>query len=544
MSRIRWLLLLCTLLACARLASEVSAKYFGAPGLAAEPQQPKAASQSLSDEQPQAEAPQGQRTSSMAQTALVAPRASSRPQARRRQNKKHQQRKEHKKPQAIQKSAPRTPAPPTSLTAATAAPQAAPVPPTSLTAATAATDIAAMTGQPWFYEQVSDPQGFAAFRLAVEAQQARGLSRAPDHEHGVHGRWLIFWLAGDAFGLGNFVAGAAGALLLAAVTNRTFGILDPRMDFCGWTTSPLCSWSAALPNYVETLVRNFALPKKKRDPAWDGWSKQVKYIAVGRPGCPFVPDLKCNERFAGDVSSAKIVVVVSMGWFGDFLLTNPYYESVLRQAFTKKLASGREELDFFGPISRWIYAPNQEIQTEVDEYVNKQLRQPDGRISVCVLNRWGGPGEARKISKCLAELQKSSWWPRQGAAFHVATVQNKYRHSFKEHYEKEGNTVSWPDWPARGRLDALRHRGYDVKAYKEMLLLGRCHIAVLPNGGSTFSYMPTSMYHSVALRDVFYRANDSRLDCKDLEMKPYRTLYPDARPVVEGKCYAIPCHAG
>lgn len=48
---------------------------------------------------------------------------------------------------------------------------------------------------------------------------------------------------------------------------------------------------------------------------------------------------------------------------------------------------------------------------------------------------------------------------------------------------------------------------------KDMLLAGRCHVLVAPNGGSTYTYTPGAMYHSIALRDAPKKAN-----CSDLPL--------------------------
>ena len=48
---------------------------------------------------------------------------------------------------------------------------------------------------------------------------------------------------------------------------------------------------------------------------------------------------------------------------------------------------------------------------------------------------------------------------------------------------------------------------------KDMLLAGLCHVLVAPNGGSTYTYTPSAMYHAIALRDAPKKAN-----CSDLHL--------------------------
>merc|ERR1712194_1773 len=267
--------------------------------------------------------------------------------------------------------------------------------------------------------------------------------------------------------------------------------------------------------------------EKKRPAGGSKLVKQIKGISVGRGPCTFLPQLKCVDDLNGDVSKKKIVVVVSMVWFGNFLLTNPMYERRLRAAFDNTLASGRRVPDLYGPISRWAFAPRLEIESELEAQIPKRRSDSQGLpLSVCVQARWGLETEMIKIERCLDDLEKETWWPGNGIIFNVVTTSEEFRSNFSSRFAKRG-IISSPKWP---KITTIQEQ--ELVAYKDMLALGRCDIAILENGGSTFSYLATSMYHSLALRDVYYEkvpGGPISMDCRNLHTKAYEKLYPDAR---------------
>jgi len=207
-------------------------------------------------------------------------------------------------------------------------------------------------------------------------------------------------------------------LLLSCLTNRTFAVVDSHMDFCNWTSSPICNWTASVPNEITEAIKTYFVPEKKRPPDVNGLVKQIKGISVGRGPCTFLKELKCMHDLNGDVSKKRIVVVVSMVWFANFLLTNVFYTQRLERAFGRVLASGRHVTDFYGPLARWAFAPRAEIETELEAQIPKRRIDSESLpLSVCVQARWGLETEMIKIDKCITDLEQQSWWPGNNVFF-------------------------------------------------------------------------------------------------------------------------------
>jgi len=148
---------------------------------------------------------------------------------------------------------------------------------------------------------------------------------------------------------------------------------------------------------------------------------------------------------------------------------------------------------------------------------------------VCVQGRWGTGAELKKASRCVNALLREPWWPKGITVLHVGSMKEDFRIRVRKKYKHgDDREVHWPAWDS----DVKRQKD-DVTAYKDMLLMGRCHIAVLANGGSTFSYMPTAMWHTIALRDAGVGKNT----CAGLRSLPFDKLFPSPRQQLEKKCF-------
>eukprot|EP00913_Durusdinium_trenchii_P006670 g6268.t1 len=148
---------------------------------------------------------------------------------------------------------------------------------------------------------------------------------------------------------------------------------------------------------------------------------------------------------------------------------------------------------------------------EIENYVGSHLRSES--VSVCLQGRWGSRTEFENGKACIDEMMAAPWWPGT-LVIHVASMSNNFREKVKATYP--GVNVTWPSWDA-----SVRAQKDDSTAYKDMLLTGKCHILVAPNGGSTYTYTPTAMYHSVVVRN--------KPNCSDLPFLPYWKLFPEPK---------------
>merc|ERR1712232_16343 len=289
-----------------------------------------------------------------------------------------------------------------------------------------------------------------------------------------------------------------------------------------WTASPVCDWSRSLPKRLHDLALRAVRGKAAGE-------ADVINVDLG-PKCMYKRWIKCAGRPDGDVSDKELVVVSSCTFFANVLLENPHFAVRLRAAFERRLPSGDKRLEFMGPLARWLYAPSAPLKKEIDDYVEANLRG-NGKVSICISGRAGDKAELERIASCITGLRASPWWPKnRTTAFHVSTVRGAFRTMVRKRYAAD--EVYW----LRQRVAlSTGTTNSSVTSFKEMLTFGRCHIAVIENGGSTFSYLPTGMYHSVALRDAGGHHRGS-LNCRDILSLPYSKLFPDARSHLSKKC--------
>jgi len=378
--------------------------------------------------------------------------------------------------------------------------------------------LPSFTPEAWFLQDPKvEPPGFAAFRKQIEAVQAKGFAN-PDSV-----RWIVF----SGFnGLGNWMLGVSSALLAAGVTGRAFAVLEGP-DVCTWMDSPLCAWTKeAPPKIVEAAESRL---KKKPSKKITG---QVDLLPVYWKGCSW-QKLRCANKYGGDVSNKGILVFMSGAWGGEVLLQNPVFAPKLRKAFERRLPAGvgRDErviLDIYAPLSRWIFSPSAAVLKDMNTYAMDAGLSMPGVMSICIQGRWGTGSELSAAATCVDALLAEPWWPKENkTVLHVASMKESFRKKVRERYSAQKITASWPDWDAhvKGQKD-------DAAAYKDMILAGRCTFAVLPNGGSTFTYASTAMYHTVAIRD----AGAGKNTCHGLPQLPYEKLFPEPRVQLDKKC--------
>merc|ERR1712232_1538650 len=171
---------------------------------------------------------------------------------------------------------------------------------------------------------------------------------------------------------------------------------------------------------------------------------------------------------------------------------------------------------------------------ELSGYIGTRLRG-NCQISVCVQGRHGTPRELERTTRCLDHLLASEWWPsgEVTTALHVASLSSGFRNKISRRYATHPHVrikVHWPRWD-----EVITKEAWVESSFKSSLLSGSCHVSVVENGGSTFTYVSTAMFHSVALRDV--GNNNHKANCENIRAFRYEELFPDARDGVDGRCY-------
>lgn len=344
-----------------------------------------------------------------------------------------------------------------------------------------------------FQDPVVDPPGFRAFQRELEEQQ-RSLRSKKDPQ------WLIFCF--KPHGIGNWMLGLASALLMAWLTGRLFAHMgNPRS--CEWfgAKSPLCRWQEDfLPQKLRERVQDFvsnplSTKVKMRD---------LEHLKIYWKGCSY-------RRVCKEMKFKQILVVTSGAWFGELFLDHTLFSQRMQAAFHRTARDKAVIADIYAPLSRWLFSPGSELQQEIENYVGSHLRSES--VSVCLQGRWGSRTEFENGKACIDEMMAAPWWPGT-LVIHVASMSNNFREKVKATYP--GVNVTWPSWDA-----SVRAQKDDSTAYKDMLLTGKCHILVAPNGGSTYTYTPTAMYHSVVVRN--------KPNCSDLPFLPYWKLFPEPK---------------
>ncbi|CAJ1327920.1 unnamed protein product [Effrenium voratum] len=365
------------------------------------------------------------------------------------------------------------------------------------------TDERPRTSSAWFLQDpMSEPPGFPAFRREVEAQQRSAT------------QWVVF----SGFnGIGNWMLGAASGLLISALLHRGYAVLGAKGasgGLCHWMRSPLCDWEA--PEWVMAKVRRqlelLKEQRKRRSAKAAKYEEGVEVMQILWKGCKF------ERLLCGQVSSKPILLLLSGAWLGEVLLQNPAFQPRMQSAFQRQVDAGRDILDVYGPLSRWLFGPSPEVARDLDSYVAKHLRS--GKVSVCLQGRWGNSQELRDGKRCIDTMMAQPWWPGK-TVVHVASMKASFRSKVQEAFAGDSKvSVVWPSWDAK-----VRGQRDNLQAYQDMLLAGRCQVVVAPNGGSTFTYASTAMYHSVSLRD----AGRGKMNCSNLPWLPYEKLFPEPR---------------
>merc|ERR1712216_63317 len=365
-------------------------------------------------------------------------------------------------------------------------------------------EVRSLAGQPWFREAVVDPPGFKAFKDSFESfMKTKPTSSS---------RWI---LARDpeACGLGNTMMAIASAIILAALTGRRFGYWGKRIKFCGWMDSTVCAWiKQTPPEILETASKYWNLPSDDLHALHD----PVRKVAVEPRGCEGLAELVCSHN----LTSRPIVILTTCLWLFKPIEANAFFKDRLHHAFSRILPSGREVMDVYGPMSRWLFKPNAKIESIVNGYRNQMSL--GGTTPICIQGRWGVDEELQPAKACIASLVREPWWPKHYSV-HVGTMNSEFRNMVCKLYGDK-HRVGWCG-------KAVAKEKADEQAYVDMLLLGSCDLAVLPNGASTYSYMSTALFHSVALRDS--NANV----CGNLRNLRYEQLFPEPRGMLDKTCF-------